>query len=121
MIDADFLDKFKNDFLMLLAERAGNELDKDELYLNKNRSIVQRLERSFVNLDLTVKLYFQAKNNNDELAMQAAILRITSFMADIYGLFIRTTDDIDRFIKIPAKIPFPEDYKIPDHYNYPIK
>jgi hypothetical protein len=121
MIDINFLDKFKNDFLTLLTEREGTGLDKDDLYLKENRSIVLRIEEDVKNLDLTVKFYFQAKENNDELAVQAAILRIALFMGNIRGLFSRATDDIDRFIKIPAKIPFPEDYKIPDHYNYPIK
>jgi hypothetical protein len=121
MIDISMLDKFKDAYLELLKHKAGKELDINNLYLEKDCSIVDSIQNSIKNLNLTIELFFKAKENNDELAMQAALLRISTFLSGIYGIFYQTTEDIDRFFKLPNGTSFPENYKIPEHYNYPIK
>ncbi|CQI97846.1 hypothetical protein [Yersinia rohdei] len=121
MIDISMLDKFKDAYLELLKQRSGKELDMDDLYLEKDYSIVDSIQGSIRNLNLTIELFFNAQENDDELAMQAALLRISAFLSGISGVFYQTTEDIDRFFKLPDEISFPEDYKIPEHYNYPIK
>nr|CBX82637.1 hypothetical protein EAIL5_3818 [Erwinia amylovora ATCC BAA-2158] len=121
MIDISMLDKFKDAYLELLKQRAGKELDMDNIYLEKDYSIVESIDSGIRNLNVTIELFFNAKENNDELAMQAALLRISTFLSGIYGVFYQTTEDIDSFFKLPNDISFPEDYKIPEHYNYPIK
>lgn len=121
MIDISMLDKFKDAYLELLKQRSGKEIDMDDLYLEKDYSIVDSIQESMRNLNLTIELFFDAQENNDELAMQAALLRISAFLSGVYGVFSLTTEDIDRFFKLPDDISFPEDYKIPEYYNYPIK
>ncbi|MCW2476134.1 MULTISPECIES: hypothetical protein [unclassified Symbiopectobacterium] len=121
MIDIILLDQFKDIYLEVLKQNIGKEFDKDSLYLSENDSIVKSIEDDVAKLNLTIKLFFKAKENNDELAMQAALLRISTFLSGIYGVLYQTREDIDLFSRIPNIENFPEDYKIPDHYNYPIK
>ncbi|WP_339057766.1 hypothetical protein [Candidatus Regiella endosymbiont of Tuberolachnus salignus] len=121
MIDISVLDKFKDAYLELLKQSAGKGIDEDELYLAEDYSIAKSIQQDIKNLNLTIELFFKAKENNDGLAMQAALLRISTFLSGIYGVLEQTREDIDRFTRIPNTADFPEDYKIPEHYNYPIK
>lgn len=121
MIDISMLDKFKDAYLELLKQKSSEELDADDLYLSEDNSIVESIQRDIKNLNLTIKLFFNAKENNDELAIQAALLRISTFLSGISGVFYQTGEDIDRFTLLSNIEDFPENYKIPEHYNYPIK
>lgn len=42
-------------------------------------------------------------------------------MMGVSGAFYQAVEDIDIYFKISDEKPFPEDYKISEHYNYPIK
>lgn len=121
MIDIGMLDKFKDAYLELLKQKAGKKLDADDLYLAEDYSIVESIQRDMRNLNLTIELFFNAKENNDELAVQAALLRISTFLSGLYGIFYQAGEDIDRFTLLPDLEDLPEDYKIPGHYNYPMK
>lgn len=121
MIDISSLDKFKDVYLELLKHEAGEELDEDDLYLAEDFSIVKSFQKDMKNLNLTIELFFAAKENKDELAMQAALLRISTFLSGISEIFEQTREDIDRYVKIPHVADFPENYKIPEQYNYSIK
>lgn len=121
MIDISMLDKFKDAYLELLKRKAEKELDEDDLYLAEDDSIVESIQEDIRKLNLTIELFFNAKENNDELAIQAALLRISTFLSGICGVFDQTREDIDRFTLIQDTADFPETYKIPEHYNYPIK
>jgi len=121
MINISKLDEFKDAYLEVLKQKAGKKLNVDELYLSEDYSIVDSIQKDITNLNLTIELFLKAKENNDELAIQAALLRISAFLSGIYGVFEQAREDIDRFILIPDTVDFPEGYKIPEHYNYPIK
>lgn len=121
MIDISMLDKFKDAYLELLKQKAGKVLDTDDLYLAEDYSIVESIQIDIKKLNLTIELFFNAKKNNDELAMQAALLRISTFLSGLYSIFDQTKADIDRFTLLPDTVDFPDDYKIPEHYHYPIK
>lgn len=121
MIDISALDKFKDAYLNFLKKGIGNGLNEDEFYLAEDYSIVDSIQKGINNLNLTIELFLKAKENNDELAMQAALLRISTFLSGIYDVLDQTREDVDRFILIPDMADFPEGYKIPEHYNYPIK
>ncbi|KAA5926862.1 hypothetical protein F3I27_00855 [Pantoea sp. Bo_2] len=121
MINISMLDKFKDAYLELLKQRSSEELDADDIYLSEDYSIVESIQRDINNLNLTIELFFNAKENNDELAIQAALLRISTFLSGIYGVFYQAGEDVDRFTLLPNTEDFPENYKIPEHYNYPFK
>lgn len=121
MIDIDSLDDFSREYLFFLKKAAGDELQVDDLYLAEDYSLVDSIQNDIKNINLSIALFMKAKDSNDELAMRAALLRIRSFMMGVYGVFYQTVEDIDRLFKLPDEISFPEDYKIPEHYNYPIK
>lgn len=121
MINIDSLDAFSHEFLVLLKKKAGNELHSEDLYLAEDYSLVDNIQRDMKKINLSIELFIKAKNNNDELAMRAALLHIRSFMMGVSGVFYQTAEDIERFFKLPGDLSFPADYKIPEHYNYPLK
>ena len=121
MIDISILDEFKDAYLDILKKKMGGQLNEDDLYLAERHSIVKSIQQDMRNLNLTIELFLSAKKNNDELAMQAALLRISTFLSGVYGVLDQTREDIDRFNLIPNMVKIPEDYKIPTNYKYPIK
>jgi len=121
MIYISMLDNFKDAYLELLKQNVVKKLDKDDVYLAEDDSIVEIIQEDIRKLNLTIELFFNAKENNDKLAIQAALLRISTFLSGICGVFDQTREDIDRFTLIPDTAGFPEGYKIPEHYNYSIK
>ncbi|WP_233598564.1 hypothetical protein [Erwinia sp. 198] len=121
MINIDSLDEFSREYLVFLKKQEGNELRDENLYLADDYSLVDSIQRDVKNINLSVELFIKAKNSNDELAMRAALLHIRSFMMGVSGAFYQAVEDIDIYFKIPNEKPFPEDYKVPEHYNYPIK
>lgn len=98
MIDIKELDKFKDVYLDLLETKKNSG---DDIYLSYKQSISNSIEKDFNNLKLTFGLFFKAKENNDELDVQAALLRISTFLSGINRVLEQTTEDVDRFIKIP--------------------
>lgn len=121
MINIDSLDEFSREYLIFLKKKAGNKLRDENLYLADDYSLVDSIQRDVKNINLSVELFIKAKNRNDELAMRAALLHIRSFMMGVSGAFYQAVEDIDIYFKIPNEKPFPVDYKVPEHYNYPIK
>ncbi|WP_380181039.1 hypothetical protein [Kalamiella sp. sgz302252] len=121
MIDISALDKFKNAYLELLDKKMELDINKEELYLEVDYSIVDSIQHDINNLNLTINLFLDAKRNNDELAIQAALLRMSTFLSSVSGVLEQTRGDIDRFVFAPDVAEFPENYKIPEHYNYFIK
>lgn len=110
-------DKFKNVYLELLKLKGE---DISELYLSEDYSVSNGINRNINNLELTFDLFFKAIQDKDELTIQAALLRISTFLSGISGALEQTREDVDIFIQLPNIADFPDDYKIPGHYNYPL-
>lgn len=99
----------------------GSEIPIDNLYLADAHSLVDSIQRDVKNLNLSFELFTKAKNNNDKLAMRASLLHIRGFMMGLSDIFYQTSEVIELFFKYSGDISFPDDYKVPEHYNYPIK
>lgn len=121
MINIDSLDKFSCEYLAYLRTVSGDSLRDEELYLSEDHSLVNSIQRDITNINFSIELFIKAKKNNDELAMRAALLHLRSCMLGVSGVFYQTVEDIDRLFKLPTEISFPENYKVPEHYNYPLK
>jgi len=121
MINIDSLDNFSEEYLVLIKKLAKDNFQDEDFYLAEDYSLVDSIKKDIKNINISIELFLNAKNNNDELAMRAALLRIRSFMMGVYGVFYQTVEDIDRFFELSKEITFPEEYKIPEHYNYPLK
>ncbi|MBU5378125.1 MAG: hypothetical protein E6559_20280 [Pantoea sp.] len=121
MINIDSLDAFSHEFLAALEEVADGELQNEDVYLSRDYSLADCVQRDMKNINSAIELFIKARNSNDDLAMRAALLHIRSFMMGVSGVFYQTAEDIERFFKFSGDSTFPEDYKIPEHYKYPIK
>ncbi len=121
MINFDSLDAFSHEFLAALEEVADGELQNEDVYLSKDYSLADRVQRDMKNINGAIELFIKARNSNDDLAIRAALLHIRSFMMGVSGVFYQTAEDIERLFKFSGDSTFPEDYKIPEHYKYPIK
>ncbi|MGJ0481059.1 hypothetical protein [Pantoea agglomerans] len=121
MININLLDDFSCEFLNLMKNIGGDKFQNEKFYLAEGYSIADSIQRDINNINISIELFIKARNNNDELAMQAALLHIRTFMMGVYGVFYQTVEDIDHFLETPKEINFPADYKIPEHYNYPLR
>ncbi|AJJ03602.1 hypothetical protein BZ17_4114 [Yersinia pseudotuberculosis IP 32953] len=118
MIDMTPIDYFKNVFLKMIVEKKITKPEGEELYLSEDDDIKCQLEKNIIRLNQAIDLFVSAESHRDELAMRAALLDIRVFMMSIYGVFYQSVEDIDFFIRETKEFPFPEDYQVPEHYNY---
>ncbi len=62
-----------------------------------------------------------AKEQNDEFAMRSALLEICAHAMSLSSFFDAIRDDTEQLALLENWPDFPEDYKLPDHYKYPLK
>lgn len=84
-------------------------------------SIVVRFDRQLSLLKENTELLTQAKKENDELAMEVALLRIRTHAMSLFGFFDAIAEDATLLTKMDGWPDIPENYQVPEHYNYPNK
>ncbi|TCV91092.1 hypothetical protein [Biostraticola tofi] len=112
-----FFDEMKDIFLDLLSHKSDLPIDIDDLSINYNRSLEELLIKQLTLLHLKTKLLALAKNNDDELAMQSALLRLRTHAMSLSSFFDNIVEDTEVILRTGTWPEFPEDYKIPNHYN----
>jgi len=78
------------------------------------------LQRDFERLSCYVRLCEIARQNEDSLAMRAALMEMRVSAMNIASCFDAMADDLERLLIMerdaPGSLPFPENYKFPEHY-----
>ncbi|XBS71690.1 hypothetical protein ABK905_12815 [Acerihabitans sp. KWT182] len=120
MKDFVFLEKMKNDILRIYLEK-GSAFNLNEIEMNPKRDLDESLDQMMGELSLTSKLLNEARTNNDELAKKSALLMIRAQAMSLSGFFEAICDDTENLAMLDTWLSFPEDYELPEHYNYPFK
>ncbi|MCA6221228.1 hypothetical protein [Photorhabdus antumapuensis] len=119
MKDKFLFEELKTSYLKLFSEQSNAKVDLDGLSVNYGKDIdvsyIEYLQRLFD----SQKLLDSAISTGDRLAVQAALLRIRVHSMTLSSFFEAFTNDADELLNIVDEPKIPEDYKIPDHYNYP--
>jgi len=119
MINYEFLNEIKGLFPLILKRKASQSIDTDDMAIDYQDSIVDRLDRQLFLLKENTELLAQAKKENDELVMEVALLRIRTHSMSLSGFFDAIAEDVTLLIKADGWPDIPENYQVPEHYNYP--
>lgn len=118
MITYEFLNEIKDLFPLILKQKSAQLVDTDDMAINYKGSIIDRLDRQLFLLKENTELLSQARKENDELAMQAALLRIRSHSMSLSSFFDAIAEDATLLIKADGWPDIPENYQVPRHYNF---
>lgn len=121
MITYEYLDEIKEIFPLILKQKKIQKVDIDDMAIDYRDSIGDRLDRYLSLLKINTVLLSQAKIENDELAMEVALLRIRTNAMSLSGFFDAIAEDATLLIKADDWPDIPENYQLPEHYNDTIK
>lgn len=119
MITYEFLDEIKELFPLILKQKTTQPIVTDDMAIDYQDSIVDSFGRQLFLLKENTELLAQAKKGNDELAMEVALLRIRTHAMSLSGFFDAIAEDATLLIRTDGWPGIPENYQVPEHYNYP--
>lgn len=121
MTELTLLEKMKINVLNTYSKRLGKPVDLDNIKMNCKRELDQQIERVLSNLSLAAQLFDDAIKHNDQLAKKSALLDIRAHSMSLSSIFDDIVEDTEKLVLLENWQDFPEDYQLPEHFNYPIK
>ncbi|TCQ72542.1 hypothetical protein EC841_10587 [Raoultella ornithinolytica] len=118
MIKTLFFESIKNVFIQVMSIKS---LDRDNLMIDYDSNLDSLFLSDMERLSAATELLRKAKESDDKIAMQAALVYIRSSSARLSGFFENITDDTDFFLKENDWPAIPDNYNVPENYNYPYK
>jgi hypothetical protein len=117
-IDFTF-DSIKDSFIYILGEKSPNPVDKSDLFIDYGAALDDRFAQYLYLLQEQVDLLNVAKEKNDELAMQSALLRLRTNAMSLSSFFDAIVEDSEIILRLETWPEIPEGYKFPENYNAP--
>jgi hypothetical protein len=111
-------EKMKNIFSEILIEKLGDLSESDDLAINYKRNMDEKFQTRLHLLNQAINFLDNARSEKDELATQTALLILRSQSMGLADFFNAIVNDIESILNKPKWIEIPEDYKIPEHYNF---
>ena len=121
MITYKYLDEIKEIFPLIFKNKKIQQVDLDDMAIDYQDSIGDRLDRYLSLLKSNTELLSRAKIENDELAMEVALLRIRTHAMSLSSFFDAIAEDATLLIKADGWPDIPENYQLPEYYNDSIK
>ncbi|EYU13201.1 hypothetical protein V2H77_22540 [Photorhabdus sp. P32] len=87
--------------------------------LNLNFNITEKYKEYIYDFKQAVMLLNRTIEENDQIAIQCALTRVRITSLNLSNLYADIIDDVVSINSQDLWPEIPEDYKIPDHYNYP--
>ncbi|MCE0829019.1 hypothetical protein LVQ78_23845 [Buttiauxella sp. A2-C2_NF] len=119
MTTNSFLDEMKKNFLYILSQKSSTSVDIDDLSINYNDLLDCSLTKYLTLLQSKAELLALAKKNNDEIAMQSALLKLRAHAMSLSSFFDAIGEDVEKILRTGKWAEIPKDYKVPAHYNDP--
>lgn len=113
------LDDMKQNFISLFNEKSTESVDYDDLCIDYKDLLDIRLEKYLGLLKSQIVILSQARKKSDELAIQSALLILRTHAMSLTSFFDAITEDAESLLRIGEWPDIPEDYKIPECYQYP--
>lgn len=111
-------EKMKDMFSAILTIKVANLVEFDELSIDDVRNLDDKFRKHLDSINQTIDLLEAARDNSDDLAMQAALLLLRTHSMSFAGFFDRIAKDIGNILNKSQWEEIPENYKIPEHYNF---
>ncbi|MGE4879692.1 hypothetical protein [Yersinia enterocolitica] len=121
MIKEINFDELKNIYLQLSKMMPKKPIDESDLLIDYKAQQCTSFHRGLELLGNAKELLEQAKLNDDKVTIQAALVYIRVYSMNLSGFFDAFKEDADALLRASDWPNIPEDYKIPEHYNSPIK
>lgn len=121
MIKILFFEKIKNIYMQVIHTMSIKPLDHDDLMVDYGSNLDSLFLSDMERLSAATELLRKAKESDDKITVQAALVYIRSSSIRLSGFFENITDDADFFLKKNDWPDIPDDYQVPENYNYPYK
>ncbi|WP_350307657.1 MULTISPECIES: hypothetical protein [Photorhabdus] len=86
-----------------------------------NSDIIEKYKEYIYDLEQATMLLNKTIEDNDQIAIQCALTRIRIASLNLSNLYEDIIDDVVLINNQDSWPEIPEDYKIPEHYDYPSK
>lgn len=116
-----FFEKIKNSYIQLMQTACIKQQNRDDLMVDYDCNLDALFSSDVERLSTATELLRKAKESDDKITMQAALVYIRISSIRLSGFFENITDDADFFLKKNDWPDIPDDYQVPEHYNYPYK
>lgn len=110
----DVIIKLKSDLAAVLPEQR----DLADLNISDVAESYERYVREF---KLAVELLGKTVEEDDKVAIQCALTRVRMASLNLSNTYQDIIDDVVLINKSESWPAIPDDYQIPEHYNYPKK
>ncbi|MGL4764424.1 MAG: hypothetical protein ACRC2N_05280 [Aeromonas sp.] len=107
----DFIKKLKQNLITILPEH-------ENLVVLNIPDMVENYERYINEFESAVELLSKTIENNDKVAIQCALTRVRIASLNLSNCYHDVVDDVVLINKSESWPAIPNDYKIPEHYNY---
>jgi len=119
MIKIPFFEKIKNNYIQLIQEISMKPSDCDDLMVDYDSNLDSLFLSDMKRLSAATELLSKTKKSGDKVTVQAALVYIRTSSIRLSSFFENITDDADLFLKENDWPDIPDDYQVPEHYNYP--
>lgn len=111
--------------IQVLSALSDNEssFDEKEWSIDYQQDLDKELDNDLNNLKIELDLLMSAVQNKDFVTAKCALVMARLFSLNLSNFFLNIFEDIEKVgwseqNNLPG---VPEDYQIPEHYNYPKK
>ncbi|WP_413737740.1 hypothetical protein ACL2XP_06295 [Sodalis sp. RH21] len=111
-------EKIKKILSSIALKKIDNSQKEDKLFIDRSSNLDEKFIRQLDLINNVISLLETASTQNDELATQAALSYLRTHAMSFSDFFYVIVDDIDTLLDKSSWAEFPENYKIPDHYNF---
>lgn len=121
MIKFPFFEKIKNTYIQIIQAISMKSSDSDGLMIDYDSNLDTLFLSDMERLSAATELLSKARELDDKITVQAALVYIRISSIRLSGFFENITDDADLLLKNNKWPDIPDTYQVPKHYNYPYK
>ncbi|XBS68900.1 hypothetical protein ABK905_20415 [Acerihabitans sp. KWT182] len=117
MIENKVFGEMVIDYKAIVDELAS--INIEELYLDYKVDFDEKFQNNMIRLQNAIILLKKARIAKDDLAVRAALTCINIFTMEIANFFDYLKEDTLRLSNALYTCDMPENYQVPEHYNFP--
>lgn len=104
-------DSMKKNFISILNKKSSNQVNEDDLFIDYSDSLNDIFNKYFSLLEEQEKLLSVAREKNDELEMQSALLKLRTHAMSLASFFEAIVEDAEITLRLDTWHEIPEDYQ----------
>jgi hypothetical protein len=117
MIENSLFGELIFDYITLIDDTAS--IEKEKLSLDYLVDLDEKFQNNMIRLQNAISLLRKARIAKDDMAVRAALVYIKIFTMGLSNFFDNIKDDTLLLSKALRSSDMPDDYQVPEHYNFP--